>query len=379
MSNELAVMLKNHLPEIRAIAPKYVNPERLTALALQAKMRNPLLAQCSPESVINFCLKCAEAGTDRVGAGGMWAVPFRNNKTGKYEMAAIPDWRLLIEKARRAKVIKNAWAEAVYDADVFSYEMGLNPNLIHKPKLGKERGRLIYIYAVITLPDGEKTFTVMRKEEIDAIRARSKAATAGPWVTDYSQMAIKTCLKRALKVFEGASPELTKLIDADNAVVGYADLDIEPIAEPKELPVAPVAAEPAAEPVVKRTTPLPEAVHIEAVIKAACRNCGSVTLIGVESKLCAACQNRPAEAADSFMDAEEDNSDLDENAAASDADPEPPAANPDKPPKLWGSSDDDRSKVEYTWGNCQTCGRTDYVYDGGCYRCRHPKQKPRGK
>ena len=80
MSTELAKptlvdMLNSALPALKQIAPKYVNLTRLISLAIEAKMRNPLLENCSPISVLNFCKKCAEMGVDRVGAGGMVAAP----------------------------------------------------------------------------------------------------------------------------------------------------------------------------------------------------------------------------------------------------------------------------------------------------------------
>ncbi|OPZ88760.1 MAG: hypothetical protein BWY73_01621 [candidate division TA06 bacterium ADurb.Bin417] len=117
----------------------------------------------------------------------------------------------------------------------------------------------------------------------------------------------------------------------------------------------------------------------EAVIKAKCAACGEVTLIGVESKLCAACQHKPQELLpgnDAFAD-QVDAEIHDDEGTDAPPDPEPPAEA--HPPKMWGSSDDDRSKVEYTWGQCGTCSRVDYIYMGGCYRCRHPKAKARGK
>lgn len=147
-----------------------------------------------------------------------------------------------------------------------------------------------------------------------------------------------------------------------------------------------VQAEPAPKP---RPTPPPAPKpepdgrkHLEAVIQGRCKNCGTEdVIIGAETHICASCkidqanENQEAEAA-----AENERSGA---ISAQDIPSYAPAENKAgisaKPPKMWGSSDDDRSKVEYTWGNCQTCGRTDYVYDGGCYRCRHPKQKPRGK
>ena len=219
----LATMLEAALPDLQKIAPSYVNVSRLIALAIEAQQRNPLLAKCSLVSVVNFCKKCAEAGTDRIGAGGMWAVPFWNEEAGCYEMVPMPDWRLLIEKTKKAKAILHATAEAVYRNDEFRYERGLSPALIHVPKLG-DKGELVAAYSVYQLPDGSKDFVVMDKKEIDNIRARSKATKNGPWVTDFAEMAKKTVVRRAMKLFEGASIELTKLLDIDNAVSGFGEI-----------------------------------------------------------------------------------------------------------------------------------------------------------
>lgn len=241
-NQSLAKMLKDAMPELRNLAPKYVNILRMTSLAIEAKMRNPLLEKCSPVSVLNFCKRCAEAGTDRIGAGGMWAVPFWDKKTGTYNMVPMPDWRLIVEKAKKAKAITHATAEAVYENDVFEYERGMNPALVHKPALS-DRGKLKAVYCVYVLQDGTKDFTVMDiAEDIEAIRKRSKSADDGPWVTDYAEMAKKTVVKRAMKTFEGASIELTALIAADNVVTGYIDAEIveprAPVAMPRELPEA---------------------------------------------------------------------------------------------------------------------------------------------
>ena len=245
-NQSLAKILDQATPELRKIAPKYVNVQRLTALAIEAQMRNPLLAKSSPVSVLNFCKKCAETGTDRVGAGGMWAVPFWNNKANCYDMTPIPDWRLLIEKAKKSKAISHATAEIVREGDLFSYSRGMRPDLQHQPVLGN-KGKIIAAYCVYTLPDASRDFMVMDWNEIESIRNRSKAwqnyerdhSKSCPWNTDEAEMSKKTIVKRAMKLFEGASIELTKLLDTDNVVNGVFDLipeKYEVIPMPKELP-----------------------------------------------------------------------------------------------------------------------------------------------
>lgn len=244
-NQSLAAMLDQASVELRRVAPKYVNIQRMIALVIEAKQRNPLLANCSPASVVNFCKRCAEAGTDRIGAGGMWAVPFYNTKTGTYEMTPIPDWRLLIEKAKKAKAIKHATAEAVYENDHFEYERGLEPKLVHRPALSN-RGKLRAVYCIYVLPDDTKDFVVMDWEaDVVPIRNRTNAWKSwikdkqeNPWVTAEAEQAKKTVVKRAMKLFEGASPELTKLIEVDNVVFGFGDMETAsrvPIAEPKAI------------------------------------------------------------------------------------------------------------------------------------------------
>ena len=232
----LANVLQAHAKELKAIAPEYVSVKRLLSLAVQSTMRNPMLRQCSPQSVLDFCMKCAEAGTDRIGAGGMWAIPFSNKTTGKIDMTAIPDWRLIIEKARRAGVITHATAEVVCEKDEFSFERGMTPKLYHTYDIKKPRGEMVAVYCIYTLPDGNKDFVVMSKDEVENIRKKSKAQSpSSPWATDYWEMAKKTVVKRAMKIFEGASPEITKVIDIDNEAVGYEEIDLPPIEMPEEI------------------------------------------------------------------------------------------------------------------------------------------------
>lgn len=243
-SQALVKVLNEAMPDLKRLAPKYVNLSRLMALALEAKIKNPLLAKSSIASVVAFCKKCAEWGTDRVGAGGVWAVPFWNTKTGSYDMTPIPDWRLLVEKAKKAKAITHATAEVVREGDRFVYSRGMTPNVSHEPALAAT-GAVIAAYCIYTLPDGSRDFVVMSRTELDAIRGRSQAWKAYlkdtsklcPYNTDPEEMDKKTVIKRAMKLFEGASIELTTLLEADHRAMGFADYTEapEPITMPKAI------------------------------------------------------------------------------------------------------------------------------------------------
>lgn len=250
----LSAMLAKAGPELSRIAPKFVNVQRLMSLAIEAKTRSQQLANCSPLSVLNFCKKCAEWGTDRIGAGGVWPVPFWNSKANCYDMTPIPDWRFLVEKAKKSKAIRHAYPDVVCERDQYEASHGTaGAHLVHSHSKG-DRGQPILAYCLFTLPDGEKDFIEMAWSEVVSIRDRSKAWKSWiekkipcPWTTDEFEMAKKTITKRAMKLFEGASPELTVLIEADNVVNGFTDLGtVErlPIAEPKALSAPTPASEP---------------------------------------------------------------------------------------------------------------------------------------
>jgi phage RecT family recombinase len=232
--NELAVVLKNQLPTIKKLAGRYVNPDRMMAVMLEA-VKNPKLAACTQESIIASFVKMADLGTDRVGPGGVWLVPYKDT------MSVIPDWRLMVNKAKEAKAITHATAEVVHEGDIFDYERGLEPKLVHKPA-GKPGAKATHAYCAYTLPDGTRDFLVMTIAEIEKIRGRSAAwkgylkyKTDCPWNTDPEEMDKKTVIKRTLKIFEGASSGLSKVMAADNEVLGYGDIQEEPIAEPQAI------------------------------------------------------------------------------------------------------------------------------------------------
>lgn len=219
--NELMVALEAARPEIVALAAGAFNPNRAFAIVVETAKR-PELARCSKLSMVAAVKRMAELGTERVGAGGVWLVPYGDQAT------VIPDWRLLINRAREAGVVKHVFAEVVREGDTFAWERGFNSNLTHKPGAG--RGAVVAAYCVIILSDGEKDFAVMDKAEIDAVRKRSRAGDKGPWVTDYNEMAKKTVVRRALKAFAGADERLTRVLDADRDEFDF-DLQPDPIAD----------------------------------------------------------------------------------------------------------------------------------------------------
>lgn len=100
-------------------------------------------------------------------------------------------------------------AELVYSSDAFKLN-GLDRPPIHEYNpFSKERGEVIGAYVVVKTRDGDYLTTCMQTDEINAIRDRSegwkayvsKKIKSTPWASDYGEMAKKTAIKRASKLW----------------------------------------------------------------------------------------------------------------------------------------------------------------------------------
>lgn len=215
LTKETAIAVSKQIEKNKDVlmksCPKGFNFDRMTRTVINAISTTPQLAKCSPASLFLSTVKAFTLGLEPNGAlSEGYLVPFWNSKKGQNEAQFMPSYRGLQNLARRSGEVTAIYSKAVYDKDVFEVEEGTDRKIIHKPDYTKARGVPVCYYAVFTLKSGETDFEVMSIGEIDAIRARSKSAETGPWVTDYDEMAKKTVMKRLLK----RSPMSIELADA---------------------------------------------------------------------------------------------------------------------------------------------------------------------
>jgi recombination protein RecT len=194
----IAAYLKKMGPEIEKALPKHMDADRMARIALTTIRTNPKLLECSVPSLLGAVMQAAQLGLEPGLIGHCYLVPFKNGKTGQTDVQFIIGYKGMIDLARRSGNIESIYAHAVYSNDTFEYEYGLHPKLVHKPAM-TERGEFIGAYAVAHFKDGGYQFEFMPKEEIEKRRKRSKAANAGPWVTDYEEMAKKTVIRHMWK------------------------------------------------------------------------------------------------------------------------------------------------------------------------------------
>lgn len=221
------------------VLPKICTPERFARVAVTCIKKNSklILALQTKEgkkSLAEAFMKCAELGIEPDGRRA-YLIPYKN------DIQLIIDYKGIAELAMRSGMISNIHADKVCENDEFEYNIGEITK--HRIDFRKPRGEAYAYYAIVTFKDGTKKCEVMSKDEIDAIRKRSKSPDNGPWVTDYDEMAKKTVFKRLSKWLP-LSPELQKGIDIDNEEYemskqpqqGYVEADYEALPLDDEIP-----------------------------------------------------------------------------------------------------------------------------------------------
>lgn len=213
--------------------PKHLTPDRFIRVACTAMTKTPKLADCDQTSFFNCLLTLSQLGLEPDGRRAH-LIPFENRKRGVTECQLIVDYKGLAELVMRSGLVSNLHADVVCDKDDFEYDRGQLTK--HKINFREPRGPVYAVYCIARFKDGSEKCDVMHVDEVEAIRSRSRAAQAGPWVTDWKEMGKKTVFRRLSKWLP-LSPEVRDAIDADDDTV----IDIEP-SQPLE--VQPVKTKP---------------------------------------------------------------------------------------------------------------------------------------
>jgi len=186
--------------ELARAVPKHLSVDRLLRVAMTSIQQTPKLLDCTPKSLLSCVMTCASLGLEPdMFLGQAYLVPFFNSKKGYLEAQLIPGYRGYIALARRSGEVQSVSAQVVYTNDEFVLKYGINEELSHVPAEG-DRGKPKGAYVVFKYKDGGYSFDYMTVEDIEKIRARSKAGDSGPWVTDFDEMAKKTVIKRHSKL-----------------------------------------------------------------------------------------------------------------------------------------------------------------------------------
>lgn len=202
--------LEQRANDLLTVLPAGMSPERFIRVSLMALVKNPELLKCTRSSIITSIIEAAEVGLEPTGGiGGAWLVPFTDHGTKKAQL--IYDYRG-VQHLIRMGGGGEVETTLVYEGEPFKVYRGTNPRIDHEPLYEtNDPTKITHVYAV-AMDSGK--FEVMPRSEIDRIRARSKAANSGPWVSDYGAQARKTVLKR-ISAWLPLKPAARAALDSD--------------------------------------------------------------------------------------------------------------------------------------------------------------------
>lgn len=192
--------------------PKHLTVDRFLRVALTAFNKTPKLQACTGESLTSCLMSCSELGLEPDGRKAH-LIPYWNSKAKRFICTLIVDYKGLVDIARRSGEIADIHADVVCENDKFEYSYGTDGHLKHVPTF-VDRGEVVAAYSFVRLKDGSSSYEVMNKGEVEGIQKRSKAATSGPWITDWNEMAKKTVFRRHSKWLP-VSAEFRDAIDKD--------------------------------------------------------------------------------------------------------------------------------------------------------------------
>lgn len=241
--------------------PKHLKVDKFVRVILTAMNTTPALATCTMASVAQCVLDAAQMGL-LINKREAHLIPFKDKDKGTVVCTLIPDFKGLCKLAIQSGSVSNIHADKVCEHDEFEYDRGIVAK--HKIDFKKDRGEAYAYYCIVRMKDGGEKAEAMNKEDVDKIRARSKAAKSGPWVSDYDEMAKKTVLRRALKTIP-MSPDLHLALDRDDETFTEREEKtvaafVMPQAEDEAPPVDETEKPPAVEAVLDRMPELKELI-----------------------------------------------------------------------------------------------------------------------
>jgi recombination protein RecT len=191
--------------QVAKALPAIFTPERFMRVTLTAFNKNPKLWDCTKQSIASVVLQCAQFGVEPDGRHAH-IIPYNGEATLQL------DYKGLVALVRRSGDVVSIHADVVRKGDKFKVNLG--EITCHEVDYSTEAGEIYAVYATARLKDGSTQSVVLRREEVDAIRKRSRSGSSGPWATDWAEMAKKTAFRRLTKWLP-LSYEAAEVVEAD--------------------------------------------------------------------------------------------------------------------------------------------------------------------
>jgi recombination protein RecT len=236
---------------IRATLPSTITYDHFSRVVETAIQTSPDIQQCTPQSVVAACVKCAEMGLLPDGQEAAIVkfnvkIKGRDGAKDRWEARAqtIPMIYGLRKQVQQSGEVLWWRSEIVRKGDLFRYVLGDEPSLTHDPRIDtreddRDDAPITHVYAIAKLKSGELMREVMSIREVEKIRARSKQGEFGPWANDFPEMARKTVMRRQHKSLPRAKDPAqalfaAKAIRALDEAMEVIEVEAEPVPQLSE-------------------------------------------------------------------------------------------------------------------------------------------------
>lgn len=204
-----------------------VDEDRFIRTALTAIQTSPQLAEADRNSLYNAVLKSAQDGLlpdGKEGALVVFNTKVKDSRGEHWEKRVqwMPMFYGLRKRLAKSGVLLDA--NVVHANDEFTYELGDDPKIVHKPPaLGKERGNMIGAYAIARLKDGTVMREIMDGAQIEAVRGQSRAKDSLMWTTFKSEAWRKTVGRRLTKAIPTLDDSVQEMLKRDDETFQFEE------------------------------------------------------------------------------------------------------------------------------------------------------------
>lgn len=228
--------------QFKTALPSHISPDKFQRVVMTAIQQSPDLLLADRHSLYGACMRAAQDGL--LPDGRESALVVYNSKASKKgepdqwikKVQYQPMISGILKKIRNSGEIASITAQLVRSEDAFDLwidEEG--EHLKHRPALTSDRGEVTHAYMLAKTKDGGVYFEIMTKDEIEKVRASSKAKDSGPWKDWWDEMAKKTVLRRGSKKLP-MSTDIEELIRADDELYDLAKTDERDVSQAKTKP-----------------------------------------------------------------------------------------------------------------------------------------------
>jgi recombination protein RecT len=168
--------------------------------AYAAISQNPTLQQCTTKSLIRSMQQSASVNLPIDKRQLAFFVPYKNH--GVMEAQLQISYLGLMELAYRSEKVKSITANCIYESEKDSVKIKRIDGRFyveHPFSFEQPKGDIIAVYATAEVEGIPPQTIVLRKEEVERFRSKSKAPDSPAWTEFYDAMAKKTAIRQLAK------------------------------------------------------------------------------------------------------------------------------------------------------------------------------------